>query len=50
MCLRPRGGGEKSLLKTEKKIQELQDLFLTTLNGGNLNFSSILDIPSKGHS
>ena len=24
MCLHPRGGGEKSLLKTEKKIQELQ--------------------------
>ena len=36
----PQGGGEKSLLKTEKKIKELQeDLSLTTLNGGNLKFS-----------
>ena len=25
MCLRPQGGGEKFLLKTEKKIQELQE-------------------------
>ena len=40
MCLHPRGGGEKSLLKIEKKIQELQgDLSHTTLNGGNLKFS-----------
>ena len=49
MCLRPRGEGEKPLLKTEKKIQELQeDLSLTTLNGENLKFSWILDTPSKG--
>jgi len=40
MCLRPQGGWEKSLLKIEKKIQELQeDLSLTTLNGENLKFS-----------
>ena len=40
MCLRPRRGGEESLLKIEKKIQELQDdLSLTTLNGGNLKLS-----------
>ena len=33
MCLRSRGGGEKFLLKTEKKIQELQgDLSLTPLS------------------
>jgi len=39
MCLRP-WGGEKSLLKREKKIQELQeDLSHTTLIGENLNFS-----------
>ena len=38
MCLRPRGG-EKSLLKTEKKIQELRDFSLTTLNGEKQNFS-----------
>ena len=25
MCLRPRGGEEKFLLKTEKKIEELQE-------------------------
>jgi len=40
MRLHPRGGVEKSLLKTEKKIQELkEDLSLTTFNGGNLKFS-----------
>jgi len=40
MCLRPRGGGEKSLLKTEKETQELQeDHSLTILNSENLNFS-----------
>jgi len=33
MCLHP-WGGEKLLLKTEKKIQELkEDLSLITLNG-----------------
>jgi len=25
MCLHPQGGGKKSLLKIEKKIQELQE-------------------------
>jgi len=50
MCLYPRGGGEKSSLKIEKKIQKLkEDLSLITINGENLNFSSILDTPSKGH-
>ena len=43
MCLHPRGG-EKSLLKTENKIQELQgDLSLITLNSEKQNFSLILD-------
>ena len=48
MCLRPRGG-EKSLLKTEKKIQESRDFSLTTLNGEKQNFSWILDTSLKGH-
>ena len=46
MCLRLRRGREKSLLKTEKKIQELQEyLSLTTFNGGN---SFVLDTRLKG--
>ena len=40
MYLLSREGGEKDLLKKEKKIQELPgDLSHTTLNDGNLKFS-----------
>ena len=40
MCLRPPGGGEKSLLKIEKKIQELQgDHSIKTLKGEKQNLS-----------
>ena len=50
MCLCPWGGGEKFLLKTEKKIQELQEyIYLATLNSENLNFLlTFLDTSLKG--
>ena len=35
MCLRPRGEGEKTLLKIEKKYKSYNEITLTILNGKN---------------
>jgi len=46
MCPCPRGGGEKFLVKTEKKIQELQELSLLQLSMVEISF--VLDTLLEG--